>query len=214
MTVALPGLPVDAQASAEEAQPSPSAEPTGGRQKRIIQALGEIHVGQSVNEVRSLLGREARLVPEREERDLWQHSGYDPDRELVFVLGFDEVLVYESVPPGWPPFWKIYVQEGRVVLFKVTAYQEGAEGLASVGFPPSCFLTRSPAGVKQTFGQPDVWVRERHGSQQVFHYLGQGISVVVVEDAIQVFDIFGELPLARRERVHHALSPDPQRSGD
>ncbi|AKT43825.1 hypothetical protein [Chondromyces crocatus] len=198
VTVALPEPGTDEGAAPGEATPTAH---------QTIQSLGPLYIGQAVEEVRSLLGREASLVQHDEERDRWRSSGYDPERELVFALGFDEVLVYENPAPGLPPIWKVYVHEGQVRMLKASVLLHAMTGLETIGFPPSCFLTRPGHGVIQTFGQPDVLVRDHGERQQTFHYLGRGLSVIVDKGSIQVFDIFGALPVAKREQVRRQITP-------
>lgn len=207
VAVAVPAA-VPVAAAAEE--PEAEGEEEAARGGEVISSLGPLRIGQPAAEVTKLLGEPSRVVTDDEEADGWRRSGYDPDQELVFLLGFDELLVYDNEPEGLPPYWKFFIRGGRVMMIKASGFVANPEKIKDVGFAPACYLTAPAEGVVKTFGRADAVADENEGKQQVYTYLNRGISVIVVDGAIQVFDIFGALSVKERQRLRGAIKGSGQ----
>jgi hypothetical protein len=79
----------------------------------VVTSLGPLRIGQSSEEVRKLLGNPASGIEQDVEAAGWRENGYDPNREMVFLLGFDEVLVDGSPRTDLPPYWKLSCGTGE-----------------------------------------------------------------------------------------------------
>jgi hypothetical protein len=173
-----------------------------------IRGMGDIYIGQKVDEVRRLLGPEDSSATADDERSAWQSSGYEPEEGLIFLIGFDHVLVYESPKTDANfPFWKIYTRDNRVVFIILTSYGFETMSLDRVGFPPSCFMLGDEKGIAATFGSRFLLVKDDEHGHETYHYLDRGISVITSEGQIRVFDIYGPVDPDDRERVRRAISP-------
>lgn len=174
-----------------------------------IRGMGKIRVGQPVAEVRRILGPESRSVSAESEAREWTSAGYEPNAGLVFLIGFDSMLVYDTPPPGETlPFWKIYVKQGRVVFIILSSFSDYGNDvvLSRVGFPPSCFMMADEAEVERTFGKSASRVEDTPHGHTTYHYLDRGVSVIAVEGQIRVFDIYGPIEGRRRATFHKALT--------
>jgi len=99
----------------------------------------------------------------------------------------------------------VYVKDDRVVLLKITTV--GFEDFLrehKVGFPPSCFLLEPPPWIFETFGQN--YVEEQVPDHVTYHFVDRGISVMVFQDAIRVFDVFGDVGDAMRAKIKAAFA--------
>lgn len=204
-TVAVPAPP--AEVAAEGTGPDEPEQKGPARHKKVIQGLTEVYIGHSTEEVRRALGPEDKVVSEQAERDAWTASGYDPDEGVVFLLGFDEILVYDTPKAGQTiPFWKLYMRDNRVVFMILTSY--GFEGLSlgKIGFPPSCYLLEDAREIAVTFGDGSILVKDGAHGHDTYHYVDQGISVITSGRQIRAFDIYGSLTPAERDRIQRALS--------
>jgi hypothetical protein len=190
-------LPAVATAPPEEA---PAAAPGS------IVGMGDVRVGQPIAEVRRILGHETQVVHRDEEAQIFRDAGYDPDKSLVFLLGFDTLHVYDTPPPrATLPFWKIYARDNKVVFIVLSSFTSGDMKVERVGFPPSCFMLAGAATIARTFGQGYLRVNDAEHGHETYHYLDRGISIIVVGGQVRVFNIYGPIDNLRRARVRQAL---------
>src|SRR5262249_25097936 len=118
-----------------------------------IEGIGPIHVGQSKEEVNRILGPPSSVVSWEDEKTAFAKADYSPDTNVIFAVGFDEVLLYDKQPEGTAiPFWKIYLRGGKVATIVPTKFNFGTRPEEKVGFPPACFLKGDPKGIAATFG--------------------------------------------------------------
>jgi hypothetical protein len=200
-----PSVPVVAIAAADPTVIALASDPEPPREARAsvstVNGVGRIHLGQSAAEVRALLGPETSLVTREDEEHRWIEAGYEPDKSIVFLLGFEQLMVYDDPPPkAEAPYWKLYLQHDRVMYLVVTAY--GSEALPmtrKTGFPPDCFLLGPESGVRRTFGEADAVSVDDNHEHTTYHYLATGLSVIASADQIRVFDIFGPIDPERRD---------------
>jgi len=173
---------------------------------RVITGMGDIHIGQPIEEVRRLLGPETETLSEETDREGWREQNYDPDQELVFMLGFDTLLVWNELSEAVKlPFWKIYAREGRVIYMVLSAFTAELD-VTGVGFPPSCFMSREPSAIDATFGPGHIHERDEKHGYESYHYLDRGITVITVDDEIGVFHIYGAIPAATHRRFRQTLA--------
>lgn len=190
-------LPAVATAPPEEA---PATAPGS------VVGIGGVHVGQALEEVRRILGHETQVIHRDEEGRIFRDAGYDPDKSLVFLLGFDTLHVYDSPPPrATLPFWKIYARDNKVVFIVLSSFTSGDMEVERVGFPPSCFMLAGEATIAHTFGQGYLRVNDAEHEHETYHYLDRGISIIVVGGQVRVFNIYGPIDQLRRARVRQAL---------
>jgi len=190
-----------------------SAAPEAPGPRAPVLDLGGVHPGMTVDELRRVLGSEAKSESYDAVRASWEGAGYDTTAQIEFLVEFDKVLTYnEGNARTKLPFWSIYASNGRVSLMKVTMYVPGTGPVAEAGFPPSCFLTHDPTGIQETFGDGYVMVESQEQSHTSFHYLERGISVLSKDSQIAVFDIYLPITGPRRDVVARALLAPSQRA--
>jgi hypothetical protein len=178
---------------------------TQTRDPKIISAIGPVEIGQTVAELRSRLGQELKHTSVDDEAAAFTSFHYDTKRVVAFILGFDEVLTFnDDAVRSDPPIWKIYVRDDRAVLMKITTvgFEEHLRE-HRIGYPPSCFLLDPPPGIFETFGQ--VFIEEKLSDHVTYHYVDRGISVMTFNDAIRVFDVYGDVGDGMRQRIKAAL---------
>jgi hypothetical protein len=174
----------------------------------VVTGIGTLHVGQSVAEVRDLLGPEVEHVDFAEEKRRYESTSLDTSKHAMFHIGFDEVLYYgagrDSIAVT-PPVWKVYARAGRTILLKFV--QTGAVRAKDekIGVPPSCFLGATEAEMKATLGDPPYRTTRPASSDVAFHYPGRGVSVIVSGGKLIVLDIYGELEPRARDVFTGAL---------
>jgi hypothetical protein len=168
-----------------------------------IHGIGPIHVGQSKEQVVQILGRVSRVVSWEDEKSAFARADHLPDTNVIFAVGFDEVLVWDNPSEGMTiPFWKVYLRGGKVATIVLSASAWMAPSTVKVGFPPACFLRGDAKGIAATFGPPLI-TRD----QNVYHhYLARGLTIIEVRGEITVFDIYGPLSDEERERVERAVT--------
>jgi hypothetical protein len=176
----------------------------------IIRGVGGVEVGQTIAELRRRLGEELRSDSLEKERAAFKTFGYDVARNVPFILGFDEVLVFnDDTIRSEPPIWKVYVKDGIAVMLKITTvgFEEHLKE-HRIGFAPTCFLLDPPTGIFATFG--NVFLQEDLSDHVTYHFVDRGLSVLVFSDAIRVFDIFGDVGDEGRAKIRAALAqPKP-----
>jgi hypothetical protein len=199
---------VPATGSARPIATAIASEPTRAptRDPKMIRAIGSVEIGQTVAQLRSHLGAELRRTSYDDEEAAFKNFNYDPKRVVAFIVGFDEVFIFnDDTVRTDPPIWKVYVKDDHVVLIKITTvgFEEHLRE-HKVGFEPSCFLLDPPQGIFDTFGQG--YVEEQLPDHVTYHYVDRGISIMVFADAIRVFDVFGDVGDAVRARIKNAFT--------
>jgi hypothetical protein len=169
-----------------------------------IEGLGPIQVGMSKEKVLAILGTPSRVVSREDEAAAFKQAEYGTDNNIIFAVGFDELIVYEKPPEGMTiPFWKIYLRDGKVATFVVTAFSwDTPPPKEKVGFAPACYLKGDAKGIAATFGK-GLLTRDRNVTH---HYLARGISIVEVRGEIAVFDIYGSLSTGDQARIEAAIT--------
>lgn len=167
----------------------------------------------TIDALRQVLGPEAKSEPYDAVRATWEAAGYDTTAQIEFLVGFDTVLTYnEGNARTTHPFWSIFAQDGRVSVMKLTKYVPGTGPLSNTGFPPSCFLTRDPRGIQETFGSRFIQVESNTSGHTSFHFLERGITVLTKDRQIAVFDIYLPIVGPRRDFVAQSLEPSSGQS--
>jgi hypothetical protein len=168
--------------------------------------IGGVRAGMSVEALRRVLGPEAKSESQEAVKPTWQSAGYDTNAQLEFLIGFDTVLTYNQGAASTKlPFWSIFVRDGRIAVIKVTVYVPGTWPVEQAGFPPSCYLTRDPRGIEETFGRGHIVIEDATHEQTSYHYLERGITVLVKEGRISVMDIYEPLSGTRKDTIAQAL---------
>lgn len=187
--------------------PNVQARPAAPSNPTIVRGIGGVEVGQTSAELRQRMGTELRVDSYQKEHGAYGTFNYDIDKMIPFILGFDEVLVFnDDAVRSDPPVWKVYMKADRAIVIKITAVSFGEYlGEHKVGFPPSCFLLEPTQGIFTTFGHE--FMKEDLPDHVTYHFLDRGLSVLVFGEAIQVFDIFGDVGEPMREKIRVALTP-------
>lgn len=174
-------------------------------------SLGGLRPGMTLEQLHRVIGPEGHSEGFDSVRSTWQAAGYDPDRQIEFLVGFDTVLTYNAgLAPIVLPIWSVFVKNGVVAMLKLTMYVPGTGPVEEVGFPPSCFLRSDPRGVEETFGTGYVYEDDRAHGQSTYHFVERGISVLVKDDVIAVMNVYEPLHGARATSVKQALRGSAQ----
>lgn len=169
--------------------------------------VGGVRPGMTLDALRSALGPEAKSEPYDAVRATWEAAGYDTTAQIEFLVGFDTVLTYnEGNAKTTYPFWSIFAKDGRVSVMKLTKYVPGTGELSETGFAPSCYLTRDPSGIQDTFGDRFIQVESTSFGHTSFHYLERGITVLSKDGQIAVFDIYLPIYGPRRDFIAQSLT--------
>jgi hypothetical protein len=187
--------------------------PAGERDQGVIDAIGPLHVGEPLEEVRRAFGPETSVLTSAEESALIQEAGYELNGNVFVVLGFDKVHVWDTPPKGIGfPFWKVYEKDGRVIGFIVTAYgNEGAPTTAKTGVGGSCFLLADEATITPSLGSDRIVVNDPAHGHTTYHYPSRGLSVIAKQGKVRVFHVYGTLPKEKRDLLRAVLPRDASR---
>jgi hypothetical protein len=169
-----------------------------------------LSVGMSVDEVRVRLGTENNRRDHAETEQWWTSAGYQPQRELPFLLGFDEVLTFNQDNADHDkPVWYVYFAKGHAVLFKAAIYPDTTkpELKTHFGFPPACFVNADASEIEASLGPADV-VRDE-GVRRGHYYLRRGIGVSEEDARVGVLDLFTPLAGAGADDITEKLSKTP-----
>lgn len=168
---------------------------TGG--KPVIRSYGRLSIGQSREDARAILGTPERTVLLEDEREAYADAGHVPDDELVFILGFDSADEFGLARDPALPVFKVFYQADRVVYFKMSLYvlepRRETEEPSRIGFPPSCFLFAPANDVEATFGPAEFAEPADANGNVTMHYFRRGLSVILEDDRVVAFDVYGEL---------------------
>lgn len=169
-------------------------------------SLYGVSPGMTLDEVRARLGTEDETRTHEEAEQWWKSAGYEPDKELPFVLGFDQQLTFNQDHPDYAkPVWYVYFDKGRAVLFKVAIYEQTSDPALTTrfGFPPTCFIRANASEIVASLGAADV--SNEHDNRKFHYYLRRGLAVTEEAGHIIVLDVFPPVDGARTERVRAAL---------
>lgn len=202
VSIALPPPPAEMPAPpAAEGEGDPPAAARG-----LVTGMGRVHIGQSIDEVRRILGPETETLSEDTDREGWREQGYDPDQELMFMIGFDTLLVWNEPSEGADlPVWKIYARGDRVVYIVLSSFTSSEMDVTRVGFAPSCFMMRAAGSIESACGSGFLHEQDEEHNHESFHYLDRGLTVIAVEGQIRVFNIYGDIGPGPRARFRQAL---------
>jgi|GEM_PF-3729935 len=169
--------------------------------------LAGLHPGMHVGLLRAILGEEDHVETFEDARASWSAQGYHLDSQIEFLVGFDTILSFNDASPKVdPPVWNVYVRDSIVTLLKFTRYVQGKRPVGEYGFPPSCFLDGDPSGIARTFGAGGLVIPDAEHHSESHHYLERGITIVVKENVIAVFDLYEPMSGDRLHSVTAALS--------
>jgi hypothetical protein len=200
-TLLLPAPPPDQQVA-----PAPSI-PT-----RRGMGVGPYHLGQTEAELVELAGDPTATRSMEEEAELWRGSGYDPDAEGPFLVGFDHVLEFEQADTArrgdHTPLFKAFVRRGKVVGLTFTAYGVDDGEVRGLGMPP-CTFHAPEASIAERFGPAEAV--EPSGSGNEHLYPTQGISVITENGSVLVIHLHEPLDEDDARKVRERVRPaDPQ----
>jgi len=192
----------------------PAPEPAPIVEAVAALTIGGVRPGMSVEQFQQVVGPEGSSEEYDSVKSTWMAAGYDTDRQIEFLVGFDKVLTYNSgVAPIVLPIWTVFVRGGVIALIKFTRYVPGTGPVQHAGFPPSCFLTRDPKGIEETFGTSYVHENDTTHNQSTYHFLERGISVLVKDGQIAVMNVYEPLRGNRVATVKQALRGNAQDNG-
>ncbi len=122
------------------------------------------------------------------------------------MIGFDEVHIWDRPPEGIGfPFWKVFVKDGKVVGFVVTAYGNESEPTTAKTRVGSCFLLGDESTITRSLGVDRVVVRDPKHAHATYHYPARGVSVIAKDGKVRVFQVYGRLPPEKLDRLRSVL---------
>ncbi|MFO0548791.1 MAG: hypothetical protein U0271_10410 [Polyangiaceae bacterium] len=167
-------------------------------------SLAGVRPGMSRAELTKLLGEPSDTMDFESTRKLWTNAGYEPDEELPFILGFDDMLTFDCKQRGdWVTAWYVYVKRGRTVLAKGSVCND-PPGVTTFGFAPSCFVGMNITTMEAALGLPSQKRTDHLG--RLFHfYLERGIAVMSQDNRVDVLDVYEPLDRQRAREVASRL---------
>jgi hypothetical protein len=143
--------------------------------------LGATPVG-----VREVLGLPAKRISFAEEKALWENFGYDLNKELPFVLGFDEMWTYLPAPGAAQiPVWKVYFKDGKANFIVVSDFVfANARAAVKGGYG----LGSSSADIRKAFPAGSAY-NDPGGSENLV-YDNRGVTFVLKESRVRVIQVY------------------------
>jgi hypothetical protein len=152
--------------------------------------MGNVVIGVEAAEIKKLCGEPLSVISYEEEYSAFDDYGYDTDRELQFMIGFDYVLEYDpSSNASAIPAWKLYFKNDRLVYINFSSFVYTSEELRSVGVAPACFFYGTEGGMIQSLGNGFAKRTDESGNEQ-YSYPAKGITPIIVDGVVRVFHVY------------------------
>ena len=169
------------------------------------QSIGALALGMRKATVKKMLGVPTEENSHAKERQKYVNMGYTPYKELVFFLGFDEVVEFKKQNKiSKIPIYKGFFKKGRLVYMILSTY-------------PGFTVTRKDFKVEGHWAfssKTDIFsllgtyhYRYAKGYEGEYYWLSRGIEMTVENNRVTVIDIFPPLSPLQEER-YKSLTPD------
>jgi len=146
----------------------------------------EIHLGTLRSDAEILLGQATSVSDYESEKNSWKESGIDVEKELVFIIGFDNVCTYAD---NKYCIWKIFYKNNRAVYFIMSGYLSDKDYTKNITVNNSLLFDDSIDKATELFGKSPVKIKD-DDSAYYYYFPASGISLYVEEEKIKVFYIF------------------------
>jgi hypothetical protein len=145
----------------------------------------------SKNKLFKMIGEPTDSVSRASERKKWISSGYNPDGELAFLLGFDKVYVFENNDRA---IWKAYMKQGKAVYLNCARYGIDSAVAEQITVMNRLHFYDSFEKMKEVLGDNYVPLKN---STRDYVYLELGIYIII--DDGQVGNIIPFTPPAAKD---------------
>ena len=153
--------------------------------------VGDLQLGISKEQVLNLIGTSYDARDYVEEREIYNGSRYPTDDMIQFIIGFDEVFVYNT-PQKYPVF-KLYFKNDELVYIILTTYTTGQEMWNNLTLENSGFRYLDEMNtVLDYYGPEDVFMDDIN-YDGFFIYWSRGIEFCFDEKELRVIYIFEPL---------------------
>jgi hypothetical protein len=172
--------------------------------------IGKISIGNTAEYVQRTLGAPKKRVSFEEEKGNYTGYGYNIDKQLLFVIGFDYFLEYDAASNKTTyPIWKIYFRNDEVVYINISTFVYDLNAHMNSGIDRGCVFGRSADGVLGMYGGRHFFNVDEGGNHN-YYFLKQGVLVIVVSGTIRVMHVFKPLTDERAANFISGFSAKPQ----
>lgn len=154
------------------------------------QKVGKIYIGQPYEETVQILGAPYKRESYNEIYDGYKKFGYNPEKILVFYLGFDFATEYDDeTNRSEIPIYKLYFKDGKVHYIIFSSYTYG--GLVNVYEWNGFKIFSERAALFKRLGRDyyfeDFSPNEYDGK---YFYFDKGISLISEKNTIRAVHLF------------------------
>jgi hypothetical protein len=172
--------------------------------------IGKISIGNTAEYVQRTLGAPIKRVSFEEEKGNYAGYGYNIDKQLLFIIGFDYFLEYDAASNKAPyPIWKIYFRNDAVVYINISTFVYDLNAHMNTGIGGVCVFGRSADGVLGLYGGRHFFNVDEGGNHN-YYFLKQGVLVIIVSGTIRVMHVFKPLTDERAANFISGFSAKPQ----
>ncbi len=167
----------------------------------------EITLGEAPSAVLKVMGEPENRTTYEEEREAYASSGFNPDNQLEFLLGFDLCFEYSSRQNhSMYPIYKIFFKDNKVHVIMFSAFVYEPKFLQNIFISSKDLKFHSNTeDMKQVLGTNYVFrpliiyeisdyqgkgIPEIIENYEIYDYLENGISVIVENNEIVSVQIY------------------------
>jgi hypothetical protein len=130
----------------------------------------------------------------------WRSSGYNPDGELAFLLGFDKVYVFAD---NERCIWKAYMKQGKAVYINCARYGIDSIVANEISIMGQLHFYDSIEKMKEVLGEDYVPLKN---NTRDYIYLEKGIYIIIDDGTVGNIIPFvppaaKDLPLIRKKII-------------
>jgi hypothetical protein len=165
--------------------------------------IDSLVLGMEIEAIRALMRVDGTLNSHEKEYEAFDKFGYTPQHFLQFLLGFEEVLVFDDDDSPRYPVFKIYMNQGKAMFMMITTYGTGTFDIEK---GMRIFTDKG-----LSFGDPLSDLKQRYGNDFAFYkygeydgefmYLKEGISFLFEKGKLRVMRIFEPFDKEKAEDV-------------
>lgn len=156
--------------------------------------VAEITIGTPSETVFSILGKKpVRRSTFEEEKQTLLSRKLNPKNELVFFLGFDYVVEYDSYANRtYYPIYTIYFKDEKVVYMILSSYGYDQEKCKNFGISGTFFFGDGREKMQNTLGRSYISTTSL-SKDLLFDYFSKGISIFMTKNQVRTMYIYPPL---------------------
>lgn len=164
--------------------------------KYLIEAgvgIGDIHLGMSYIEVEEILN--VKPIGEQSFEEAWEYfeTLYNPKDLLMFQIGFDKELEYDTSEDMYYPIYKLYFLNDQLLYIILSTYAHPPTVYEKFRGSDGISFGSSLKEIEAVYGKHDEIDISEHTNTWYdgeFRYLRYGITFTLSENKTTVIDLF------------------------